>query len=148
MTDAGPPAPPPPPVVPAPQAPAPQQPVQPPVPPNQPIPAQSIQHMPQLNWSHFKPEFAGKPDEGAEAHLLRMNDWMDTHAFQEGVKVQHFCLALIGEARTWYESLRPINVDWIGLQNQFRQQYSKIGNMREQLFHTWRSFHFDENTET
>ena len=24
----------------------------------------------------------------------------------------------------------------------------KIGNTREQLFHTWRSFHFDENTET
>ena len=30
----------------------------------------------------------------------------------------------------------------------FRQQYSKIGNTREQLFHVWRSFHFDENTET
>ena len=30
----------------------------------------------------------------------------------------------------------------------FRQQYSKIGNTREQLFHTSRSFHFDENTET
>ena len=29
----------------------------------------------------------------------------------------------------------------------FRQQYSKIGNTREQLFHTWRSFHFDENAE-
>ena len=24
----------------------------------------------------------------------------------------------------------------------------KIGNTRELLFHTWRSFHFDENTET
>ena len=48
----------------------------------------------------------------------------------------------------WYESLRPINVDWHGLQNQFRQQYSKIGNTREQLFPAWRSFHFDENTET
>ena len=33
-------------------------------------------------------------------------------------------------------------------QNMFRQQYSKIGNTREQLFHAWRSFHFDENTET
>ena len=30
----------------------------------------------------------------------------------------------------------------------FRQQYSKIGNSREQLFHLLRSFHFDENTET
>ena len=32
--------------------------------------------------------------------------------------------------------------------NLFRQQYSKIGNTREQLFHVWRSFNFDENTET
>ena len=60
---------------------------------------------------------------------------MDTYAFQEGVKVQHFCLTLIGEAGLWYESLRPINIDWIRLQYQFRQQYSKIGNTREQLFH-------------
>ena len=30
----------------------------------------------------------------------------------------------------------------------FRQQYSKIGNTREQLFHAWRSFHFDKNAET
>ena len=34
------------------------------------------------------------------------------------------------------------------MQNLFRQQYSKIGNTREQLFHAWRSFSFDENTET
>ena len=26
----------------------------------------------QLNWSNFKPEFSGKPDENAEAHLLCM----------------------------------------------------------------------------
>ena len=30
----------------------------------------------------------------------------------------------------------------------FRQQYSKVGNTWEQLFHAWRSFNFDENTET
>ena len=46
------------------------------------------------------------------------------------------------------KSLRPINTDWVGLQNIFRQQYSEIGNTREQLFHAWRSFHFDENTKT
>ena len=72
---------------------------------------------------------------------------MDTHGFQDHLKVQRFCLTLKGEARLWYKSLRPINVDWIGLQNILRQQYSKIGNTREQLFHTWRSFHFDENAE-
>ena len=73
---------------------------------------------------------------------------MDTHQFQEGVKVQRFCLTLVGEPQLCYESPRPINIDWEGLQNQFRQQYSKIGNIREQLFHVWQSFHFDENTET
>ena len=71
---------------------------------------------------------------------------MDTHAFPEGVNVQCFCLTLVGEARLWYESLRPINVDWNGLQNQFQQQYSKIGNTRVQLFPVWRSYHFNENT--
>ena len=72
---------------------------------------------------------------------------MDTHKFPDHVKVQRFCLTLIGEARLWYESIRPIDADWVNLQNLFRQQYSKIGNTREQLFHVWRSFHFDENAE-
>ena len=70
------------------------------------------------------------------------------HDFQDNVKVQRFCLTLVGEARLWYELLRLINADWEELQHMFRQQYSKIGNTREQLFHAWRSFHFDENTET
>ena len=59
--------------VPAPQAPQPQQ------------PEQLVQHMQHLNWSHIKPEFSGKLEEDAEAHLLRMNNWMDSHQFQEGV---------------------------------------------------------------
>ena len=92
---------------------------------------------PQLNWSHFKPKYAGKLEEDIEAHLLRTNDWMDTHDFQDHVKVQRFCLTLVGEARLWYESLRPVNADWENLQHKFRQQYSKIGNTREQLFHAW-----------
>ena len=46
---------------------------------------------------------------------------MDTHQFLECLKIQSFCLTLVGEARLWYESLRPINIDWQGLQNQFRQ---------------------------
>ena len=66
---------------------------------------------------------------------------LTTHAFPEVVKVQRFCLTLVGKARLWYESLRPTVVDRNGLQDQFRQQYSKIGNTREQLFHAWRSFH-------
>ena len=89
MADGGPPAPQPPPVIPLviPHV----FPVQPPAPPVQPIvpPTQPIHPIPepQLNWSHFKPEFAGKPDKDAEAHHLETNDWMDTHAFPEDVKV-------------------------------------------------------------
>ena len=45
---------------------------------------------PQLNWSHFKPKFADKLEEDAEAHLLRINDWMDMHDFPDNVKVQRF----------------------------------------------------------
>ena len=79
---------------------------------------------------------------------LELNDWMNAHHFLEGIKVNRFCLTLVGEARLWYESLTPINVDWQVLQNLFGQYCSKMGNTREQLFHAWRSFHFDENTET
>ena len=34
-----------------------------------------------LNWSNFKLEFSGKPDEDTEAHLLCLNDWMNAHHF-------------------------------------------------------------------
>ena len=46
--------------------------------PNAPM-APAAPPRPQLNWSHFKSKYAGKPEEDAEAHLLRMNGWMDTH---------------------------------------------------------------------
>ena len=61
------------------------------------VPPQPNQlHIPQLNWSHFKPEFSGEPEDDAETHLLRTNDWMETHALPEVVKVQRFCLTLVG----------------------------------------------------
>ena len=80
--------------------------------------------------------------------MLHSNDWMNVHHFVDGVKAQRFCLTLLGMARLWYHPLEPINVDWPELQNSFRQQYSKVGNTREQLFHAWRSFNFDENIKT
>ena len=73
---------------------------------------------------------------------------MTTHDFPDGVKVQRICLTLTREARNWYAMLEPIAMTWPELHNQFRQQYSKIGNPREQLFHAWRSFLYDENVET
>ena len=111
-------------------------------------PQASLTQMPQLSWSYFKPEFSGKPEEDAITHLLRMNDWMEMLNFPKEAKVQRFCLTLTGEARLWYESLRPIEVDWTGLQEHFRQHYSKFGNTKEQLFHVWKSFQYDENSDT
>ena len=55
---------------------------------------------------------------------------------------------MTGEARLWYKSLTPIDNGWPTLQNKFRWQYSKIGNTPEQLFHAWRTFKFDENTDS
>ena len=45
--------------------PAPQQPAK-----LAPQPSQQGQQTVYLNWSHFKPEFSGKPEKDTEAHLL------------------------------------------------------------------------------
>ena len=104
----------------------------------------------QLNWSHFKPDFSGKPEEDVEVHLLITTDWMTTHDFPHDQKVRRFCLTLLGEARLRYENLnvQQQQLNWEGLQEKFRQQYSKFGNTGEQYFHAWRSFQFDEVTNT
>ena len=39
---------------------------------------------------------------------------MVTHHFPEVAKIQRFCFTLIGEARLWYESLRPTVVGCTG----------------------------------
>ena len=124
----------------------PQQPV-----PMQPAPTGMVVPAPQIiyqNWTGKKPEFSGKPEEDAESHLLSARDRMEAHNFPEGEKVRHFHVTLKGKARLWYESLAPLDNDWPTLQNKFRWQYSKIGNTPEQLFHAWRTFKFDENTDS
>ena len=121
----------------------------------QPVPAQlapaGVVPIPQIiyqNWIGKKLKFSGKSEEDAESHLLSMRDWMEAHNFPEGEKVRHFRVTLIGEARLWYESLTLLDNDWPTLQNKFRWQYSKIGNTPEQLFHAWRTFKFDKNTDS
>ena len=53
----------------------------------------------------------------------------------------------MGEARLWYETIRQVQLDWPMMQEHFRQQCSKFGSTREQYFHIWRSFQFDEATD-
>ena len=87
--------------------------------PNQPfLPTQMAQPH-QLNWAYFKPEFSGKPEEDAEAHLPRTNDWMEAHNCEDDQKVRRFCLTLAGEARLWYETLGAAQLDWDALQDCF-----------------------------
>ena len=55
----------------------------------------------------------------------------------------------IGRSKIVVPFFRTFGRDsWAQLQNLFRQRHSKLGNTHEQLFHAWRSFTFDENTET
>ena len=101
-----------------------------------------------INWGYINPEFTGKSEEDAEAHLLHTNNWMRTHNFNEEDKVKRFCLTLLGEARLWHETLNPIANDWPALQNALRRQYSKLGSTPEQYFTQWKNFYFDENTDS
>ena len=52
---------------------------------------------------------------------------MNARHFVDGVKVQRFCLTLLGEATLLFQSLEPIYVNRPELQNLFRQRYSKVG---------------------
>ena len=54
----------------------------------------------------------------------------------------------MGEARLWYETLGTVQLDWATLEDCFQQHYSKLGITLEQYFHAWRSFQFDESTDT
>ena len=53
-----------------------------PLPDNLPVPMANNQ----LNCSHCKPDFSGKPED-TEVHLLRTNNWMTTHDFPDDQKV-------------------------------------------------------------
>ena len=119
--------------------------------PVQPVPIGLVVPAPQVfyqNWIGKKPEFSDRPEEDMESHLLSTRDWMEAHNFPNQVKVRWFHLTLIGEGRLWYESLAPLDDDWPALQNKFRWQYSKLGTTPKQLFHAWRTFKFDKNTDT
>ena len=68
------------------------------------------------------------------AHILKTNDWMETHNFPDDTKVRRFCLTLTGEARLWYESIRPIEMDWDALQECFRSNISNLAVQENSIF--------------
>ena len=70
--------------------------------PNNPDPLPEEPHIPmannQLSWSHFKPDFSGKPKEDVEAHLLRTTNWMTTHDFPKDQKVKKILSNSLGRS--------------------------------------------------
>ena len=101
-----------------------------------------------LNWLNFKPEFLWKPEEDAKAHLLHSNDWMNAHCFEKDIKEQRFA------SHCWGKQDYGINLKTFGRHYMVTKytiylvRHIQIRNTCEKLFHTWRSFTFDENTET
>ena len=72
----------------------------------------------------------GKPEEDAEAHL-HSNDWMNAHHFNEDIKVQRFCLTLLGEAGLWFHSLEALEgTTWPQLQNSNTSTLWRATNIR------------------
>ena len=146
---------PPPNLLPNPPPHAPMQPPNPPENPPNPMQPQALPvQMPQLSWSYFKAEFSGKPEEDMIAHLLRINDWMETHNFPEEAKVQRFCLTLTGETRLWYETSNAAhhethnnpslheNLFQDSIRNEMLTHYNRIfiGSFKEFLQTIWQKF--------
>ena len=71
-----------------------------------------------LNWSNFKPEFSGRPEEDAEAHLLHSNDWMEAHHFDEDINIQRFCLT-VGRSKIVVSLLRTFRGHYMGTITKF-----------------------------
>ena len=68
-----------------------------------------------MNWSHFKPEYSGKPEEDVEAHLLRMNDWMNTHYLFEDEKSSEILSDSYGRSQIMVCFIRTYSNDMAGI---------------------------------
>ena len=75
---------------------------------------------------------------------------MNTHCFDEDIKVQKFCFTLLGEARLWYQSLEPLgDITWAQLQNLFPAEIFKImQHLQTAISCVEIIFTFNKNTET
>ena len=57
-------------------------------------------------------DFLAMLEEDPQAHILRLIDWINTHNFAEGQRVQTFPIILAGEARLWYQSIYLFQGKW------------------------------------
>ena len=72
---------------------------------------------------------------------------MYNHNFVAGQRLQRFPLTLTNEAILLYQAIHPFQCSLEELQEIFSNHFSKVDNTREQLFHAWISFHFNENAD-
>ena len=87
------------------------------------------------------PIFKGLPGERPEAHLLRINDWMDTYNILPVNKPANFKHTLDHLAREWYDSL-IFPIAWNDLQQRFSRYFSTQGRSIKHLHDKWRNFSF------
>ena len=85
--------------------------------------------------------FKGLPGERPEAHLLRANDWMDTHNILPVNKPANFKHTLDHLAREWYDLL-TFPIAWDNLQQRFSQYFSTQARSIKHLHDKWRNFSF------
>ena len=72
-----------------------------------------------LNWSNFKPEYSGKPEEDADAHLLCWNDWMEAHHFNEDIKSTEVLPHTTGRSKIMVPIYRTFGRDYMGTITKF-----------------------------
>ena len=100
------------------------------------------------NLAQLKPEFSGSLDEDAEAHLLRVMDWLNHHEIDDDdEKVRHFPLTLTGSARRWLQTL-PHPITWENLLARFRREFSSVGYTRERQLLEWKAMFWRIDQET
>ena len=74
-----------------------------------------------INWSNFKPEFSGKPEEDVEAHLLCSNDWMNAHCFDEDRKSSKILSYIVRRSKIMVSFLRTLKRHSIGTTTEYIQ---------------------------
>ena len=100
------------------------------------------------NLGQLRPEFSGSPDEDAEAHLLRVMDWLNHHEIDDDAqKVRRFPLTLTGTARRWLQTL-PDDTTWQNLLARFRREFSSVGYTRERQLLEWKTMSWRVGKET
>ena len=104
------------------------------------------------------PSFKGQPGERPEAHILRVNDWLEAIGIdQERIKskdmldwhrVNNFKFTLDSLAREWYYQYKFYDsTTYEVLTKDFNRYFSTQGRNMKHLHDRWKSFQFNSETD-